>query len=639
MLLERQQIGHYRLIRLLGSGGMGEVYLAADKNIPRRVVIKVIRTDISFYSSDEEFKEAVRLFRREANAVAMLDHPLILPLFEYGEENFNGTTFTYLVMPYRPEGSLADLLLQPKRTKQFSPQDVAHFVLQASDALQHAHAHNIIHRDVKPSNFLLRKRNESSDRPDLLLADFGIAKLNTSTTPDSNTGGTILGTATYMAPEQWEDHPVPQSDQYALAVMAYELLTGRPPFLGHQQHLMYQHFYVQPKPPSAINPQIAQDIDTVLLRALAKNPADRFASISAFAHAFQQAVSHAEEIFSLANADIIEKTPPAIDPNNDVPFIKHQQPHLRAKSILLIAFVLLVIAGSFGLLYARNAQQEAIDQANAMGTAQKQHTAMAYSATGTAQFNASSTSQAYTTATVQTNARATATTQANAHATATTQANAYATATAQANAYATATAQASATAAVRAANPNLYPPYGGTLVLYDPLSDNSQGNSWDDGTTNCAFTKGAYHVIQRQKDLSVHCAAHNTNFNNFVYEAQMTIISGNCGALIFRADTANSKFYYFRVCQDGTYAFILYMDKTHTQTLKNASSSTITTGLNRPNQIAVVASGNNIDLYVNRQKIDGANDNTYSQGQIGVAAESYNNSTEVVYSNIKVWAF
>ena len=608
---------------------MGEVYLAADKNIPRRVVIKVIRTDTSFYSSDEEFQEAVRLFRREANAVAMLDHPLILPLFECGEENFNGTIFTYLVMPYRPEGSLADLLLKRKRSKQFSPQDVAHIVLQASDALQHAHAHHIIHRDVKPSNFLLRKRNESSDRPDLLLADFGIAKLNTSTTPDGNTGGNILGTATYMAPEQWEDHPMPQSDQYALAVMAYELLTGRPPFLGNQQYLMYQHFHIQPKPPSAINPQISQDIDAVLLRALAKIPADRFASISAFAHAFQQAVSHAEENFSLANGGIIEKRNLAIAPNNEVSFIKRRQPHVRAKVILLLAFVLLVIAGSVGLFYTRSAGQEAIDQANAKGTAQAQHTALVYSATGTAQFNTTSTSQAYATATAQSNARATATAQANVGATA----------TAQANAYATATALASATAAVRAANPNLYPPYGGTLALYDPLSDNSQGSSWDDGTTNCAFTRGAYHVIEPQKNLSIYCTAHNTNFNNFVYEAQMTIISGDCGALFFRADTANSKFYYFRVCHDGTYAFTIYMDKTHTQTVRNASSSVIMTGLNRPNLIAVVASGNNMDLYVNRQKIDSANDNAFSQGQIGLGAESYNNSTEVVYSNVKVWAF
>ena len=119
----------------------------------------------------------------------------------------------------------------------------------------------------------------------------------------------------------------------------------------------------------------------------------------------------------------------------------------------------------------------------------------------------------------------------------------------------------------------------------------------------------------------------------------MTISSSDCGALIFRADTANAKLYDFRICQDGTYAFFLYLDTTHKQTLKNASSSAITSGLNRPNLIAIVANGNTIDLYVNRQKIDGLTDNTYSTGQIGLGAESPNNPTAVVYSNLKVWAF
>ena len=126
-------------------------------------------------------------------------------------------------MPYRAEGSLSDWLRQHGQAGLLSPQDVAHFVGQAASALQHAHDRQIIHQDVKPSNFLLRQRQETPTRSDLLLADFGIACFSTATASASQS---IRGTPTYMAPEQWEGHPVPATDQYALAVMVYELLTG-----------------------------------------------------------------------------------------------------------------------------------------------------------------------------------------------------------------------------------------------------------------------------------------------------------------------------------------------------------------------------------------------------------------------------
>jgi eukaryotic-like serine/threonine-protein kinase len=108
MLLEGQQIGHYRLLQLLGSGGMGTVYLASDLSIRRQVAIKLVRTEPALYPDNAAAIEAAHLFRREANAVAMLDHPNILPLFDYGEQSLNGATLTYMVMPFRQEGSLAD---------------------------------------------------------------------------------------------------------------------------------------------------------------------------------------------------------------------------------------------------------------------------------------------------------------------------------------------------------------------------------------------------------------------------------------------------------------------------------------------------------------------------------------------------
>lgn len=291
MQLEGLQIGRYRFLRMLGSGGMGEVYLAEDARIGQQVAIKVIRAEASPNPDEKATQEATRLFQREAMAIAKLDHPHILPLYDYGEGGLNGTTLTYLVMPFRPEGSLVDWLSRRGSSGLLSLQDVSHIVGQTSEALQHAHDRQIIHQDVKPSNLLIRERKDVPNRPDVLLADFGIAKSATAT---ASTSQVIRGTPTYMAPEQWKGQPESATDQYALAVMTYELLTGRPPFQGGSVQMMYQHFHVQPSPPSTFNTRLPVDVDIVLLHALAKKPNERFASISSFSNAFQLAVQSNE---------------------------------------------------------------------------------------------------------------------------------------------------------------------------------------------------------------------------------------------------------------------------------------------------------------------------------------------------------
>ncbi len=221
MPLESLQNGRYQIVRPLGSGSMGEVFLVDDTRIDRQVAIKIIRFDASSFMNTDATQDAVRLFEREAKSIAQLNHPNILPLFDYGEEEVNGATVTYMVMPYCPDGSLSTWLQQHAQDDMLSPHDTIHFTRQAADALQHAHDHDIIHQDVKPSNFLIRQRN--GGLPDILLADFGIARLAASS---SGASQVVRGTPLYMAPEQWEGHPVPASDQYALAVMTYQLLTG-----------------------------------------------------------------------------------------------------------------------------------------------------------------------------------------------------------------------------------------------------------------------------------------------------------------------------------------------------------------------------------------------------------------------------
>lgn len=280
MAIEELQGGRYRSERLLGSGGMGEVYLMQDTRVGRQVAIKVMRTEGT--AASERATEAARLFLREARAIATLEHPNILPLYDFGEETRAGLAITYMVMPYCADGSLEAWQRRQDRP-QLSSQQVAALVEQAAEALQYAHDHQIIHLDVKPSNFLLRRTGRDLLRPTLLLADFGIAR-NFTTVSDASR--TIRGTPIAMAPEQWSGNPVFASDQYALAVMAYELLTGRPPFTGSMEQLMYKHFTVQAPAPGTFSLRLPSALDTVLLRALAKKPEERFPTIVDFASAF-----------------------------------------------------------------------------------------------------------------------------------------------------------------------------------------------------------------------------------------------------------------------------------------------------------------------------------------------------------------
>lgn len=292
MAIEELQDGRYHRLRLLGSGGMGEVYLMQDSRVSRQVAIKVIRSEGTAYPDRDTITDATRLFQREARAIAALEHSNILPLYDFGEETRDGTTVTYMVMPYCADGSLEDYLRQ-RGSRLLPPRNVAYLIGQAAEALQDAHDHEVIHLDVKPSNFLLRGNKKNPDHPTLLLADFGIARNFTTVASASHT---IRGTPTSMAPEQWGSNPVSATDQYALAVMAYELLAGRPPFVGGMEQLMYQHFSVQPPPPSTFNSRMSAAIDAVILRALAKKPEERYPSVTDFASALTEAAQQTPDV-------------------------------------------------------------------------------------------------------------------------------------------------------------------------------------------------------------------------------------------------------------------------------------------------------------------------------------------------------
>lgn len=257
-------LGRYRLDELLGRGGMAEVFRATDTKLARTVAVKVI---LATHAAEAHFLER---FLREARMVASLEHPNILPVYDFGEEN--GVPF--LVMPYLPGGSLRDRL----RAGSVPLAVASSWIAQLSDALDAAHAAGVLHRDVKPANVLLGKDER------LFLADFGIAKL-LENQPGLTATGVVVGTPIYMAPEQAQGHPAsPATDRYALAVVAFEILAGRPPFEGDNAlSLMHQHVATPPPMLSMRVAGLPAGLDTVLSQALAKDPSQRPPTCRAFA--------------------------------------------------------------------------------------------------------------------------------------------------------------------------------------------------------------------------------------------------------------------------------------------------------------------------------------------------------------------
>jgi tRNA A-37 threonylcarbamoyl transferase component Bud32 len=263
-----QRFGNYQLIDLLGKGGFAQVYLGEQVFLKTRAAIKVLDAPL------EDAK--VEQFRFEAGTIAHLDHPHIVRLLDFGVEN----TIPYLVMDYAPNGTLR------QRHPQGMPvpgATVVRYVQQVAAALDYAHQQKIIHRDVKPENLLLNRKNE------VLLSDFGIAVVAHRTS--SMTTQNPLGTISYAAPEQLRGKSLPASDQYSLAVLVYEWLTGSLPFQGAPMEVAMQHLVLPPPPMREPGSSISADVERVVFRALEKHWQMRFANVREFAIALQEAHS------------------------------------------------------------------------------------------------------------------------------------------------------------------------------------------------------------------------------------------------------------------------------------------------------------------------------------------------------------
>ena len=250
--------GRYRIIRKLGSGGMANVYLAEDQELGRRVAIKILNDR---HANDDQFVER---FRREAKNAAGLSHPNIVSIYDRGEAE--GTY--YIAMEFLDGRSLKELIV----SRGPAPIHVAiDYTRKILDALRFAHRNGIVHRDIKPHNVIVDPEGRAK------VTDFGIARAGTSQMTEV---GSIIGTAQYLSPEQAKGAPVDQtSDLYSVGIVLYELLTGKVPFSGDSPvEIAMKHISAIPEPPSTLRPDVPEDLDKVVLRALAKTPEERYQS-------------------------------------------------------------------------------------------------------------------------------------------------------------------------------------------------------------------------------------------------------------------------------------------------------------------------------------------------------------------------
>ncbi len=589
--IEGSTLGRYELRQRIACGGMSEVYLGYDWRVRRYVAVKVL------YASADAF---VRRFEREAIAVGTLSHEHILPLYDFGEQR----PWYYLVMPYIEGGTLRDYLLKRER---LTLEEAGSILEQIASALQHAHQHGVVHRDVKPSNILFRPDGYA------YLVDFGLAKAKMEAEALTHDGA-MIGTPEYMAPEQSNGKNDYRSDIYSLGVILYQMLTGRVPFTAESPvAISLKHIQLTPPAPSQFSAMITPAIEAVILKALAKDPEERYQEACLFAEEYI-AIVRQQNMPSLPEQAIVQEQDsstnnvaaqgstvlfplfPLTHPLSPLP-ISHAptRPHkTRTLSLLLLTALgvcLLLISTSLTLLWQT--------QARAVPNNTKIHSLTS---------------------------------------TSTTPAMPWLTATAMAQATMEETlasqAQAQSTAGITAA-------LGVGPVLYaDKMTTPGQG--WLNDHQQCYFSPQGYHVHTNMIHTAAWCYTNIQRFSDIIITAQAQLFYGDTYGLIFRLTPTNKDFYIFELDSHGDYRFLRAQGSNPLKWLTLidwTTSNAIASGYKQTNTLLIIATGTQFRFYINKQLIVASfSDTAYSTGLLGFFISSDSkHGTDAVFSNL--WVF
>ncbi len=355
------KVGTYRILELIGRGGMATVYKAYHPSTDRLVALKVL---LDYFDPNSV---AAQRFEQEAHVIAKLEHPHIVPVYDFGQEG----NILYLVMRYMRAGTIQDIISRGP----MSLRDTSNLISEIALALDYAHSFNIIHRDIKPNNILV----DAQGRPHL--SDFGLAKVLDGPAELTKTSSR-LGTPAYMAPEQTMGLPVtPQTDIYSLGIMLYEMLTGTLPFSADTpMAVAMMHIQGLPRLPREINKNISNATESIILRAMAKDPADRFETASALARKLEEVAEIETETLTkstsqlkIAAAEIAQsKSPEEVtldirDELKRLDFLENRKKLVAASPWIVAALLLLGLITTFFVNFESN--QRAANNAAQTATA------------------------------------------------------------------------------------------------------------------------------------------------------------------------------------------------------------------------------------------------------------------------------
>ena len=595
-----QKIGNYCLVRLLGKGNLSEVYLGEHVQQKTQVAIKIFLTPLPVYDQKK--------FLVEVKCLQELEHPHIVRILEAGVDGDNH----FLAMTYASNGSMRQYY--PVGIH-LPPQRVLSYVQEITSALQYLHEHKLIHHNIRPDNLLL------DENRGILLSECGLTTIAKSSR--SQDMQEITGAIAYMAPEQLKGQPCPASDLYALGIIAYEWLSGEVPFQGTFREIALHQVFTPPPPLHEKVPEITSSVEEVVLITLAKEPDWRFSNAQAFANALEHACNSGLSALELRtffksnlSPNIVSKLDKMLAPSNVEPVTQklleidtpsspsvplattiqnvpvHSRPSTKRVALLAtLAFLVVAISGA-SLIYAAVLRSAHL------------------------QTQVASTSHTNTAAATRTfqNAQASAQTQALVEATTTV--------TAENNLYAQATR--------------------GTPVIDDSLHFNDR-DSWDVNASSagerCLFTGSAYHVIEPQQgEFQYECFANTSNFSNFAFQAQMTILKGDEGGLVFFADKAHKSYCVFGLTSDGKYDTSL-VDCTGNAWFGITGQKVVGHQSLQSNLLTVIAYNQNVSLYVNKQYVVSFKEEKgLRSGEIGMYVyDNRSATTDVAFNDALVW--